>query len=123
MPSYWQKDTQAFIRALTNRDPKKRPKIEQIKGHPYFKGFRWAKLGRLEIEPPFKPNIEKGDLDVSNIDEYYISKDTTLSPANPITQSQDDQFRNFTYVRSYNTPTSSLTTSGTVDHLSPNIIH
>jgi len=123
MPSYWQKETQAFIRAITNRDPKKRLKIDQIKGHPYFKGFRWAKFGRLEIEPPFKPNIEKGDMDVSNIDEYYISKDPTFSPANAITQSQDDQFRNFTYVRSYNTPTSSLTTSGTVDHLSPNLIH
>jgi len=116
------------LRALTNRDPKKRPKIDQIKKHPYFKSIDWAKLSRLEIEPPFKPRIEKGDFDVSNIDACYVSKDPTLSPANPITQSQNDQFRNFTYVRSFNSPTSPLfspldRSSNTVEPLSPNIIH
>jgi len=104
MPNYWNHDTQSFIRALTNRDPKKRPKIDQIKKHSYFKSINWEKLYRLEIEPPFKPRIEKGELDVSNVDSFYISKDPTFSPANPITQSQDDQFRNFTYVRSFNSP-------------------
>jgi len=132
MPTYWQKETQSFIRALTNRDPKKRPKIDQIKNHAYFKGMSWSKLSRLEIEPPFKPRIERGDLDVSNIDEYYVSKDPTFSPANPITQSQDDQFRNFTYARSFNSPTttplmSPLAQSSsniiTTEHQSPSLIH
>jgi len=132
MPTYWQKETQSFIRALTNRDPKKRPKIDQIKNHAYFKGISWSKLSRLEIEPPFKPRIERGDLDVSNIDEYYVSKDPTFSPANPITQSQDDQFRNFTYARSFNSPTTtplmsplaqSSSNITTTEHQSPSLIH
>jgi len=132
MPSYWQKETQSFIRALTNRDPKKRPKIDQIKNHAYFRGISWSKFSRLQIEPPFKPRIEKGDMDVSNIDEYYISKDPTFSPANPITQSQDDQFRNFTYGRSFNSPTNtplmsplvqSSSNITTTEHQSPSLIH
>jgi len=56
---------------------------------------------RLEPEPPFKPHIEKGIFDTSNISPYYINKDPTLSPANPLTQSQDEKFLNFTYVRSF----------------------
>jgi len=132
MPSYWQKETQSFIRALTNRDPKKRLKIDQIKNHAYFRGISWSKFSRLQIEPPFKPRIEKGDLDVSNIDEYYVSKDPTFSPANPITQSQDDQFRNFTYARSFNSPTTtplmsplaqSSSNLTTTEHQSPSLIH
>jgi serine/threonine protein kinase len=108
LPSYWHKDTHSIVKALTDRDPKKRPKIDQIKKHPFFKTINWEKLSRLEIDPPFKPRIEKGELDTSNIDSCYVTKDPTFSPANPIPQSQDDQFRNFTYVRSYNTPTSPL---------------
>jgi len=130
MPSYWHHDTITFLRAVTNRDPKKRPKIDQIKKHSFFKSINWEKLTRLEIEPPFKPRIEKGDIDVSNIDSYYVSKDPTFSPTNPITQSQNDQFRNFTYVRSFNSPTTPLmsplarsSANITVDHLSPNISH
>lgn len=129
MPSYWQRDTQSFLRTLTNRDPKKRPKIDLIKKHAYFKSINWEKLSRLEIDPPFKPRIEKGDFDVSNIDSVYVNKDPTFSPANPITQSQDEEFRNFTYVRSFNSPTTPLMSPlarsssnvSNVDHTSPNI--
>jgi len=129
MPSYWHRDTQSFLRTLTNRDPKKRPKIDLIKKHAYFKSINWEKLSHLEIDPPFKPRIEKGEFDVSNIDLVYVNKDTTFSPANPITQSQDEEFRNFTYVRSFNSPTTPLMSPlarsssnvSNVDHASPNI--
>jgi len=105
MPSYWKKDTHSIIRDLTMRDPKKRPKIDQIKKHPFFKTINWDKLLQFEIEPPFKPRVENGVTDTSNIDPFYTSKDPTLSPARAIPQSQDDKFLNFTYVRSM-TPTS-----------------
>jgi len=101
MPSFWRRETHSIIRDLTVRDPKKRPKIDQIKKHPFFKSIDWENLMRLEPEPPFKPHIEKGIFDTSNISPYYINKDPTLSPANPLTQSQDEKFLNFTYVRSF----------------------
>jgi len=101
MPSYWHKETHSIIRDLTARDPKQRPKLDKIKSHPFFKGINWKKLCNLETDPPFKPHIEKGKLDVSNIDPYYIQKDPTFSPAKPISESQDEKFLNFTYVRSF----------------------
>jgi len=104
MPSFWRKETHSIIRDLTLRDPKKRLKIDQIKKHPFFKGIAWDKFDRLETDPPFKPHVEKGLLDTSNIDPYYINKGTTMSPANALTQSQDEKFLNFTYVRSLSPP-------------------
>eukprot|EP01123_Difflugia_compressa_P014001 TRINITY_DN6867_c0_g1_i1.p1 TRINITY_DN6867_c0_g1~~TRINITY_DN6867_c0_g1_i1.p1 ORF type:complete len:406 (+),score=64.95 TRINITY_DN6867_c0_g1_i1:170-1219(+) len=115
MPSFWKKDTHSIIKDLTIRDPKKRLKLDQIKKHAFFKSINWQKLGSLEVEPPFKPHIEKGLMDTSNIDEYYINKDPAFSPAHPIPQSQDNKFRNFTYVRSpsptshFNAPTPTTT--------------
>lgn len=131
LPSYWQKDTHSIVKDLTNRDPKKRPKIDQIKKHAFFKSINWEKLSRLEIEPPFKPRIEKGELDTSNIDSCYVTKDPAFSPANPIPQSQDDQFRNFTFVRSFNSPTTTpllspltrSTATGVTDQPSPVKLH
>uniref|UniRef100_A0A6B2L7Y0 Protein kinase domain-containing protein n=1 Tax=Arcella intermedia TaxID=1963864 RepID=A0A6B2L7Y0_9EUKA len=100
-PSYWARDTHSIIKELTMRDPKQRPKIEQIKKHPFFKKINWNKINKLETEAPFKPHIEKGLMDTSNIDPYYTDRATALSPAGPIPQSQEDKFLNFTYVRSF----------------------
>src|SRR5690349_3448774 len=84
-----------------------------IKKHPFFRGLNWRKLENLEIDAPFKPNILKGDLDLSNFDAEFLSQAVIDSPgslfckiqivyffkADPITGSQEELFKNFSYVR------------------------
>lgn len=46
-----------LIHDLLNKDPKHRPKLQEIKVHPFFDGFDWDKLYRKEIRPSFAPEI------------------------------------------------------------------
>lgn len=59
-------ETKDLIRKLLVRDPSKRlgmgPRgFEDIRNHPFFKGVEWEKLGRLEIPPPFQPQLDRAN--------------------------------------------------------------
>ena len=43
-------------------------KLAEVKGHAFFSGLDWQSVLSREVPVPFKPKIEIGELDVSNID-------------------------------------------------------
>eukprot|EP01125_Pyxidicula_operculata_P001948 TRINITY_DN118_c0_g1_i2.p2 TRINITY_DN118_c0_g1~~TRINITY_DN118_c0_g1_i2.p2 ORF type:complete len:179 (-),score=36.50 TRINITY_DN118_c0_g1_i2:57-593(-) len=104
MPSYWSKDTHSIIRGLTERDPEKRLKVNDIKAHPFFKTISWSKLSQQEIEPPFKPSVPSGAIDYSNFSPTYTKAVTTFSPAVPLSSSQNDLFKGFSYAGQFSPP-------------------
>lgn len=55
-----------------------------------------------EVDPPIRPRIERGLLDVSNFDEELTKQTPCDSPPSTrfkLTKSQQMLFENFTYVR------------------------
>jgi len=104
MSSYWQKDTHSIIRGLTMKDPSQRLKLAEIKAHPFFSSINWQHLLEKNTVPPFVPATPKGDLDVSNFDEAYINKPISWSIGPALSNSQEDQFKGFSFSRSFTPP-------------------
>lgn len=52
--------------------------FEEIKTHPFFKGFDFDALVNKKIEPPFIPTLH-GTLDVGNFDEEFTSEEIANS--------------------------------------------
>lgn len=60
IPKGWTIEAADFINRLIQRKPTKRLGTNgpaELKAHPWLKSFPWDKLGRKEIDPPFKPNV------------------------------------------------------------------
>jgi len=71
-----------LIRSLLHKNPAKRlgnlnGGAEDVKNHPWFKGFDWDALKKRKMEVPYVPYIESED-DTSNFDEIPL---TELHPA------------------------------------------
>lgn len=43
---------------------------ETVKAHPFFASIDWVLLFRVEVEPPWKPNVEEAS-DVKNFDAIF----------------------------------------------------
>jgi len=108
MPSYWSKDTHSIIRGLTAKDPKQRLKLTDIKTHAFFKSINWTRLLERKIAPPFVPATPQGELDVSNFDEEYTTKEglnmDNWSTGPLLSRSQEDLFEGFSFSRSFTPP-------------------
>ena len=52
-PSHSHKAGTDLIKALLQKNPNERPNFDQIKVHPFFRGFNWEKC----LERKIKPNI------------------------------------------------------------------
>jgi len=117
MPSYWHKDTHSLIKGLTAKKPSERLRISDIKTHPFFKSINWQQLLDRKIAPPFVPAIPRGDLDVSNFDEMYTSNpaNSTWSVEPTLSTSQEDQFKGFSFSRSFTPPPNSALGDTSVD--------
>lgn len=56
------KNARVILQSLLNKDPQKRPTMEQLKKDPYFEGIDWEKLGKKKYKPPTKlGKIEKNN--------------------------------------------------------------
>jgi len=117
MPSYWHKDTHSIIKGLTTKKHSERLRISDIKIHPFFKSINWQQLLNRKIAPPFVPSIPRGDLDVSNFDEMYTNKPatSTWSVGPTLSTSQEDQFKGFSFSRSFTPPPNSTLGDTSVD--------
>ncbi|KAL6073498.1 Serine/threonine-protein kinase AtPK19 [Balamuthia mandrillaris] len=108
MPPYISPEANSIIRGFLTKDVKKRlgsgPKgIQEIKNHRFFKGINWRKLLNKELDPPFKPRIEKGQLDCAHFDKRFTEQtafDTPVNSLDGLSTSQDQLFFGFSYVRS-----------------------
>lgn len=115
LPAFLTAEAHSIIKALLNRDPKKRlgsgPKgATEIKQHPFFKSVRWDKLYNRESRPPYRPEIKKSGAKVdvvSCFDEEYIQEKVLDSPSTA-TALPEDLFKGFSYVRSPTTVTAGL---------------
>ena len=51
LPKFGHKTATDLIRQLLNKDPAKRPTVDQIKAHPFFKGLDWDKVYNKQYKP------------------------------------------------------------------------
>lgn len=63
---------------MLNRNPKNRLGAQrdtaELKEHPFFKSIDWEALGKKQVTPPFKPNVES-DESTDNFDPEFTSAD------------------------------------------------
>ena len=52
--------------------------VEDVKKHPFFEGVDWQAVLEKRISVPFRPKIEEGELDTSNIDRVSLCRSHTL---------------------------------------------
>lgn len=66
-----------IIKKLLIKDPSKRlgtlGDINDLKNHPWFKGFDWAGLLAKKLKAPFLPKV-KGDEWIKNFDEEFTKE-------------------------------------------------
>jgi serine/threonine protein kinase len=91
-----------FLSRLLERNPAKRlgsaGGAEEVRSHPFFRGFDWEKVYNKQIQPPFKPKVSDGE-DVRNIDKSFLQETAivTLTPADAVLVDKD-AFGGFTFL-------------------------
>jgi len=96
LPDFLLKDTSSLIKGLLERNVSKRlgsgpTGVNEIKKHPYFKTINWKKLLNKEIDPPFRPNVPKGALDIGNFDTEFTNLKIGDSPVSAFNLSQSQE--------------------------------
>jgi serine/threonine protein kinase len=70
-----------IIKKLLIKDPAKRlgtvGDINDLKNHPWFKGFDWAALLAKKMRPPFTPKVSGEDW-INNFDEEFTKESKPL---------------------------------------------
>ena len=85
IPSHWSSDAKSLVRGLLDKDYKKRLGSgkndgESVMSHPFFRSIDWKALGKRQVPPPFKPDLEDGLDDVSNFDPAFTDQTPVDSP-------------------------------------------
>eukprot|EP00357_Protocruzia_adherens_P002555 CAMPEP_0115016588 /NCGR_PEP_ID=MMETSP0216-20121206/27543_1 /TAXON_ID=223996 /ORGANISM="Protocruzia adherens, Strain Boccale" /LENGTH=535 /DNA_ID=CAMNT_0002387107 /DNA_START=45 /DNA_END=1652 /DNA_ORIENTATION=- len=92
---------QDLIRKLLNRNPEKRISYEAIKEHPFFASINWGKLDKMEIDPPYVPDLEN-ELDTKYFDEEFTSEEaiSTMVPRQnlEVIMEHQNEFQGFTFI-------------------------
>ena len=52
LPRYLSKEARNVVKRMLNKDPKKRPTLDELLKDPFFADIDWEKLARKELEPP-----------------------------------------------------------------------
>ncbi|OMJ94058.1 hypothetical protein SteCoe_2828 [Stentor coeruleus] len=101
MKSFFSNESVDLLKKLLNPHKQLRLKDpEQIKAHPFFKGIKWDKLLKKEVEPIFKPKIEN-EKDLGNFDKVYTDEKLQDSMASNLVSSHMFQkLDGFTYTQS-----------------------
>ena len=74
----------------------------EIKRHAFFRGIDWAKLERVELEPPWKP-VVKDAADTRNIANEFTAEPAAVTPSpagvrlRDMTGSTPPSFTDFTF--------------------------
>ncbi|XP_063148597.1 serine/threonine-protein kinase N1 isoform X1 [Candoia aspera] len=106
-PRFLSTEAIGIMRRLLRRNPERRlgsseRDAEDVKKHPFFRSIEWEALLARKIKPPFVPVI-KGREDISNFDEEFTTEAAVLTPpreSRPLTQKEQDAFKDFDYVSS-----------------------
>jgi len=99
IPSFFSAEVADVIRQFLQRDPNLRlQEVDKIKAHPWFRDIDWDRLERLELQPPFVPQVKSED-DVRHIDEEFLQEDIHADEQEevPKTAVGKDAFQGFTF--------------------------
>ncbi|KAH6564395.1 hypothetical protein BASA62_007960 [Batrachochytrium salamandrivorans] len=102
-PSSLARDAVNLLQKLLTKDPARRlgsgkNDAVDIKQHPFFAGVDWDSLRRLDIPPPFLPNV-KSPTDISNFDEEFTREMPILTPCTSVLSiANQEEFRGFTHI-------------------------
>ncbi len=69
VPKHASPDLKDILNKILLVDPLKRPTLQDVKSHRWFKDIDWDRLFHKEITPPFKPVIHSSD-DTANFDDF-----------------------------------------------------
>ncbi|EDR25968.1 hypothetical protein, conserved [Entamoeba dispar SAW760] len=95
--SYPTADCKRCIQDLLVKDPEKRlTNPNNIKSHPWFKGFDWEGLFQKKLSPPFVP-VLKDKTDTSNFNEDIINETAKIDEGEVV--DSKDYFNDFTYCK------------------------
>eukprot|EP00038_Savillea_parva_P008587 m.177910 g.177910 ORF g.177910 m.177910 type:complete len:679 (+) comp14442_c0_seq1:56-2092(+) len=74
-------------------------KEEDVKAHPFFKGFAWDDCKAKRMKPPLVPKASKKD-PLTNFSDEFTGLPMNITPTDPknLSQIPQDQFRGFTFV-------------------------
>ncbi|RXN32071.1 ribosomal S6 kinase alpha-3-like protein [Labeo rohita] len=102
MPQFLSQEAQSLLRNLFKRNPGNRlgagpDGVEEIKRHSFFSTIDWNKLYRKEMNPPFKPVIQRPD-DTFYFDSEFTAKTPRDSPGVPPSANAHQLFRGFSFV-------------------------
>lgn len=104
-PIHMPRDSVSILQQLLCRDPQKRlgsgPRDAlDIMEHPYFDNIDFDALVNLQVEAPYKPEVESAT-DVRYFDREFTSEMPALTPMNSVlTPGNQEQFRGFSYASS-----------------------
>lgn len=76
---------------------------QEIMDHPFFASIDFDMLLKREVEPPFKPKIEEGVIDTTNIARVFtqeIPRDSPVVTEMGATLKAKAHFDDFTYMPS-----------------------
>eukprot|EP01126_Amoeba_proteus_P049992 TRINITY_DN5870_c0_g1_i10.p1 TRINITY_DN5870_c0_g1~~TRINITY_DN5870_c0_g1_i10.p1 ORF type:complete len:461 (-),score=75.71 TRINITY_DN5870_c0_g1_i10:406-1788(-) len=98
IPSFFSPSVENLICQFLKRNPKERLQDPvKIRSHPWFRDIDWDLLERLEIPPPFVPQV-RDDEDVTHIDDEFLQEDVNARDDDtPHTLVRKDDFENFTF--------------------------
>jgi len=93
-PSNISQHSKALIRGLLHRNPSQRFGWAEVRRQPFFKSIDWNKLETRQIQPPWKPPAEEGELDTGN----FPSSMTGRTPVDSVVETEPlFAFQEFTY--------------------------
>jgi serine/threonine protein kinase len=52
LPKYLSKEARKVVQRMLNKDPKKRPTLDDLMKDPFFEGIDWDKLEKKQLQPP-----------------------------------------------------------------------
>ena len=100
MMDYFSKDFKSLIECLLEKNVARRPNIDKVMAHPFFKKIDFAKLEKKLVKPPFKPKIANLGK-VSNAEKLWLKQELDQSPKNGEKNKTADSslFKSFTYMK------------------------
>lgn len=94
IPNFLSRPCKGILKRLLEKNPENRigysKGIDEIKNHPWCRGYPWAKLLRKQVKPPFVPNSR-----ISNFSEEFCNSEV---PEEIFFNDRGDIFEDFDFV-------------------------
>ena len=107
IPKYLSNEAKKCLLKMLNRNPSKRPKLDQLMKEPFFKDIDWKKLEKKELTPPMilkKGNFEnkkniQSDQETQMLFEKTLPENENSDRQKCLLEDEDYKEENKTYNR------------------------